>query len=346
MPLIWRERKMYRILISLIFTSLGLFSHTALAWNCTTVTSTTTISPQNITISRDLPVGSIIGTQVITPTINAFNCWDSAEGVISRQIFGIRAIGTFDSSLNGRQIYKTNISGVGYSLSAATTKCAAGIVTVTGSNTIRGDINTAKLCENMAGMVNSNLDGVVIVTFYKTAAETGSGTITARTVGSLVMLNNALLWHSPESSVNINAFTVTTPACNLQTTFIPVNMQDVDKQAFNGKGTTPGDTHTKSFDLPMVCNAGTKVSVKMEGDIFDASKGVLKTIGGNNAATGVGIQLLYNNQPMALGSDVAVGTSSSGGGFTVPLKARYYQTGDTITTGAANGVLSFTMTYQ
>jgi type 1 fimbria pilin len=49
---------------------------------------------------------------------------------------------------------------------------------------------------------------------------------------------------------------------------------------------------------------------------------------------------------MALGSDIAVGTSSTGGSFSVPLKARYYQTGDTITTGTANGVLSFTMTYQ
>ncbi|HED1254856.1 TPA: fimbrial protein, partial [Citrobacter amalonaticus] len=81
-------------------------------------------------------------------------------------------------------------------------------------------------------------------------------------------------------------------------------------------------------------------------DINDATKGVINTTSGSNAATGVGIQLLYNNQPMRLGSDVAVGTSSTGGGFTVPLKARYYQTGDHITTGAANGVLSFTMTYQ
>jgi type 1 fimbria pilin len=123
-------------------------------------------------------------------------------------------------------------------------------------------------------------------------------------------------------------------------------MRDVDKNAFSGKGSTPGDAYTQSFNLPMTCNAGTKVSVKMEGSIFDANRGVINTTSGNNAATGVGIQLLYNNLPMALGSDIAVGTSSTGGSFSVPLKARYYQTGDTITTGTANGVLSFTMTYQ
>jgi hypothetical protein len=47
-------------------------------------------------------------------------------------------------------------------------------------------------------MVSPTLNGTVTVTFYKTATETGSGTITARTVGALVLLNNALLWQSPE----------------------------------------------------------------------------------------------------------------------------------------------------
>lgn len=161
-----------------------------------------------------------------------------------------------------------------------------------------------------------------------------------------MLLSNSVLWQSPEASVNINAFTITTPACKLTTASIAVDMKHVDKKEFNGKGSTPGDAYTQSFNLSMNCNAGTQVSVKMEGDIYDAPRGVFNTTSGNNAATGVGIQLLYNNQPMALGSDVTIGTSSAGGGFTVPLKARYYQTGDRITTGTANGMLSFTMTYQ
>lgn len=337
---------MNRIIVSLLWVALGLFSRTALAWDCSTVTPSTTLSPQNITISRDLPVGAVIGTQMMTPTVNAFSCFDSAEGVISNQTFGVKAIGTFDSMVNGVRVYKTNVDGIGYAISGSTAKCAGGNAAVTGANTIRGDINTARLCQNTTGMISPGLNGSVTVTFYKTATETGSGSISARTVGSLILLNNSLLWQSPEAAVNINAFTVTTPACKLTTASIPVDMKEVDKNAFNGKGTTPGDAYTQSFSLPMTCNAGTAVSVRMEGDINDATKGVINTASGSNAATGVGIQLLYNNLPMRLGSDVAVGTSSTGGGFTVPLKARYYQTGDHITTGAANGVLSFTMTYQ
>lgn len=337
---------MYRILMSVFFVAMGLFSRTALAWYCSTVTPSTTVSPQSLTISRDLPVGATIGTQIVTPMINAFSCFDSAQGVISNQTLGVKASGTFDFMLNGRRIYKTNVAGIGYAISGSTTKCAAGNVTVTGSNTIRGDIDTAKLCESTSGMISPGLNGSVTVTFYKTATETGSGTITAKTVGALVLLNNSVLWQFPEAVVNINAFTVTTPACKLTTTSIHVDMKDVDKNAFNGKGSTPGDAHTQPFNLPMTCNAGTQVSVKMEGDIYDANQGVINTTGGNNAATGVGIQLLYNNQPMTLGSNIPVGISLAGGGFTVPLKARYYQTGDRITTGTANGVLSFTLTYH
>jgi hypothetical protein len=32
-----------------------MFSRTVLAWDCTTTTPSTTVSPQNITISRNLP---------------------------------------------------------------------------------------------------------------------------------------------------------------------------------------------------------------------------------------------------------------------------------------------------
>ncbi|MBG6246620.1 fimbrial protein [Candidatus Symbiopectobacterium sp. 'North America'] len=337
---------MYRILLSLVLAALGLFSQTALAWDCTTVTPSTTVSPQNLTISRDLPVGAVIGTQIVTPTINAFSCWNSDEGIINNQTLGVKASGTFDSMLNGRRVYKTNVDGIGYAISGSTTACAGENAAVTGSNTMFGNSNTATLFQNTSGIISPMLNGSVTVTFYKTAPETGSGTIAAQTVGALVLLSNSVLWQSPEASVNINAFTITTPACKLTTASIAVDMKDVDKKEFNGKGSTPEDAYTQSFNLPMTCNAGTQVSVKMEGDIYDAPRGVFNTTSGNNVATGVGIQLLYNNQPMALGSDVTIGTSSAGGGFTVSLKARYYQTGDRITTGTANGMLSFTMTYQ
>ena len=51
--------------------------------------------------------------------------------------------------------------------------------------------------------------------------------------------------------------------------------------------------------------------------------------------------LKYDTQ-YTLGSYV----TSTGGSYTIPLTAAYYQTGTAVTAGTANGVLTFTMTYQ
>lgn len=338
---------MYRILVSIIFAALGMFSRSALAWDCTAETPSTSVSPPNVTISRDLPVGAVIGTPVTTSLIYAFRCFNDEHGIINNQTYGVKASGTFHSVMNGRRIYKTNILGIGYSISGSTNNCAGGTGIVSGDNIINGDVNTVKLCENTTGMVNPTLTGTVTVTYYKTSTQISSGRVEGSNVGALVLLNNSMLWYpTGGSAINTNGFTVTTPACQLVTESIPVNMREVDKNAFSGKDSSPSESYTQQFTLPMTCNAGTKVNVKMEGNIYNATKGVINVTGGRDAATGVGIQLLYNNQPMPLGSDVPVGTSTVGGGFTVPLKARYYQTEDRITTGSANGVLSFTMTYQ
>lgn len=337
---------MPKIAFSALCLALGFLSRPALAWDCTTTTPSTSVSMQNMTVSRDLPVGALLGSQVVSPTINAFSCYNSDLGDIANQSFGVRAVGTFDSMINGRRIYKTNVSGIGYSVSGSSANCGGSTISVTGSNTIRGQVDTAKLCENTSGMISPILSGNVTISYYKTATETGSGTVTGGTVGALVLLNNSLLWQSPEAVVTLNPFVITTPACKLTQNAIPVDMKEVDRKAFNGKGSTPSESFTQSFTLPLTCNAGTSVGMKMEGDIYDAARGVFNTSGGNNAATGVGIQLLYNNQPMPLGSEVNVGSSAAGGSFSVPFKARYYQTGDRITSGTANGMLSFTLTYQ
>ncbi|XXD10862.1 fimbrial protein [Klebsiella sp. R445] len=333
---------MYKLLILL---SLWMIAGGAKAWECTTVQPSTIVSPQNVTIGRDLPVGSLIGTQIVTSPVTAYSCVDHEDGIIANQTFGIKAYGTFDSMLNGRRIYKTNVPGVGYSISGITSQCAGGTGSISGSNTIRGQVDTLKLCESTTGMVAKQLVGNMLIAYFKISTVTGSGTVAAGPVGAFVQLNNLVILTEPEAVVSINAFNITTAACSLNTTYIPVDMKEVPKNKFNGKHSTPGESSTKSFNLPMNCDAGVKVKIKMEGDIFDADKGVVNVAGGADAATGVGIQLLRNDQPMPLGSDIDLGSISTDGAFSVPLKARYYQTGDHVTAGKANGMMSFTLTY-
>nr|WP_243465151.1 fimbrial protein [Photorhabdus temperata] len=63
-------------------------------------------------------------------------------------------------------------------------------------------------------------------------------------------------------------------------------------------------------------------------------------------ASGVGMQILYNNQPVIIHSQINIGNSYSGGKYSIPLRARYFQTDRNITPGQANATATMTLTYQ
>src|SRR5262249_36950664 len=82
--------------------------------------------------------------------------------------------------------------------------------------------------------------------------------------------------------------------------------------------------------------------------VLDSTNGVL-ALSSDSTATGIGLQLkdgsgnaLKYNMKYTLTSY----SSTTGGSYTIPLKANYYQTSASVTAGTANAVLTFTMTYQ
>lgn len=69
----------------------------------------------------------------------------------------------------------------------------------------------------------------------------------------------------------------------------------------------------------------------------------------SSPATGVGVQLLSDaGTPLPLSTPQTLNgySSATGGDYTIPLKARYYQTGAIVGPGAANTSMTFTMSYQ
>jgi type 1 fimbria pilin len=97
-------------------------------------------------------------------------------------------------------------------------------------------------------------------------------------------------------------------------------------------------------NIELACLANTLVSLQVDGNIENASKGLLKLSNIEGTATGVAVQLLYKNTPLVLGSRLFINEASPT--LTIPLQARYYQTSSTIKSGFANSVATFTMTYQ
>lgn len=335
---------------SALLWPLYFFSSAANAWDCDTLTPSVTIQPPaaSIVISPNLPVGSVIGNQVATGVINAYNCYNTSSGVISNQFLGVEAYGEYVMMIDGRRIYKTNIEGVGYAIGGTISSDCNVSGWVSGSGTIRNRIDTVLLCSNQQGMLATQpIKGQVFITYYKTATVTGSGLVAAKQVGALAMLNNNLLWYSPAVTVTSGAFNITTLGCTVDKTIISVPMGDVPSNAFQGQGTSPGDSYTQNFELPLTCYAGTSVAMQIDGNVKDATRGVLNLSStGEGSAKGVGIQVLYNNAPLQLAAPIATGTASATGSYTIPLKARYYQTENTLTGGTANGTATFTLTYD
>lgn len=145
--------------------------------------------------------------------------------------------------------------------------------------------------------------------------------------------------------------TIITPSCSvdLGSRNILVEFGKVPQSSFKGKGTTAGD---RKFNIKLNCKAGQNaqntVYLRMDA-IQDPSNepGVLKiTQGGTSTATGVGIQVIDNQSVSVKFGDEALVGLSKDGDYVLPYTARYFQTGDKVTPGRADGTATFTLDYK
>jgi major type 1 subunit fimbrin (pilin) len=146
-----------------------------------------------------------------------------------------------------------------------------------------------------------------------------------------------------QTPITLNALSCTTPN-------VTVNMGNYLSSKFTGVGST---TSATSFNIALnSCPSGMN-SIQYEIDptttIVPGTGNSVVTLDSKSTAKGIGLQLLDSNgNPFALGTQVTFNgyNSSSGGNLTIPLKARYYQTGTPVGAGSASTEMTFTMTYQ
>lgn len=135
-------------------------------------------------------------------------------------------------------------------------------------------------------------------------------------------------------------------SCTLSTSDINFNLGTLQEKDFVGIG-PKGNGQTQKISL--TCNRKTKYSLQVDGDAEPVHKGVIKLTSGPGAATGVGVQLLANNNKIEINQANEIGQNVNHG-TTLPdeidITAQYYQTETTVTPGTANASATFTMTYQ
>ncbi|MBS3046384.1 fimbrial protein [Enterobacter mori] len=288
----------------------------------------------SLIVQRDAPVGTVLATAKILRSDIA-----SAVGVSSAATRMLdcsnetQTMGNSSYSIGsyaGGNILNTGIDGVGIKITFTNM-----------SSLIPGLSFPPQYNMGLFGAITPNVIGDVTISLIKTANVTGSGTIPA----------GFLMHYSVPSVGNVVNYalassTVSTAACSVTQSLIPVSMGQVLKTHFNGVGSHSDEV---GFKISLNCDAGSKVNITLEGtEDGSGTSGVIALIppASGISAGGVGLQVLYAGVPVNLGSAISAGTASSAGSMEIPFTARYYQTTGTVTAGTANATATFTMTYN
>lgn len=172
------------------------------------------------------------------------------------------------------------------------------------------------------------------------------------------------------------SITITTPTCNITTASqamtIPMGQYDISEFTAKGTGTAWKDASIQligcgrfygkasnsiaTFDGTTTTTTGSlanntwSLTLSPYSSIIDATKGIMDIDDNPLRANGVGIQLSTTQSTSGLINlnNAVTGTLPNDGSsnITVPLYARYIQTGNSVSAGKANGKLMYTITYQ
>ncbi|WP_080406466.1 fimbrial protein [Burkholderia ubonensis] len=148
------------------------------------------------------------------------------------------------------------------------------------------------------------------------------------------------------------------PTCDLLTRNVAVDLGKVSVGELKGIGST---SSPKSLEVRLKCSGGnpgtsTNMFMTMTDSANPGNRSSTLSLASGSTADGVGIQILRgsDNTLVSYGPDSAqTGNPNQWqvGNFgnvdvTVPFKVRYVRTSETVKVGKANGVATFTMSYQ
>lgn len=294
----------------------------------------------HVVVQRDEPVGSVVAT-VTNNALGSRNDFIqcTTSGFVTQWAAGGGAFAPV--SYNAQTLYQSGVAGLAFR------------IITSGAGSTAGRYGPGPLPRSISGVSCRNADnwwrlcggtwGSIQLQLVKIAPVTGSGPITS---GSLAQ---ALV--SGEMNVlnyTLSGGQVQTVACSVTNSNITVNMGRTKNTNFSGAGSTSAEV---PFTIDLNCDEATNVNLTLEpgsAGAADASRGVLNIDAGGagQTATGVGVQVLYNETPVALGEMLKIATTASEGMFSIDLRARYFQTSSAITPGKANASATFTTTYQ
>ncbi|WP_196494063.1 fimbrial protein [Burkholderia stagnalis] len=146
------------------------------------------------------------------------------------------------------------------------------------------------------------------------------------------------------------------PTCRVTTPAITVPLGSMPASTFTGVGTV---SPSRPFNITLQCSGGetgtvTNVYTTLTDHTNPGNVSDTLSLASDATATGIGIQVLNGSTVIKYGPDSsATGNTNQwkagevgNGTFTIPLTARYIQTAPKVTPGTADGLATFTMSYQ
>lgn len=304
-----------------------------------------TLNPGSIIVQRDVTVGQPFTDWIYSNSGMAYqNC--SFDGQLQYDIEnGIKSYNGRSSGLsyNGETVFDTNLPGVGFVLEGNAQSDSQGW---SGWQGIRSGAT-----EQMIVKTPHNSGDKIAFTDQARIRLIKTGNIQSGALNGSVGyfyggIRETTSWNA-EPPISFAGGTITSVACTVTSQEpVSVPLGEHDKSEFGGVGSSTGWT---AFDIGLQCDKDARINVRIDAtqDVSGIT-GVMRLDNDQDAASGVGVELWYQhtNTPVAFGQVLSNYWTSSGGAERVQLQARYRQTAETVTAGAANATATFTLTYQ
>ncbi len=284
-----------------------------------------------------VPVGTVLASSVVPLAANT-SLTISCPGSTTGGIFQGRLNESVDPVYN---TYSTSVSGVGIR--------------------IRYESSAGKWWPIEWGDGNQRITfgyTPLRIEFIKVGPITAAGSLRGEVAGGWIRKKWQAVSFRIAGSIEIKP---KVPTCAVATKQIDVKMSptgsNFTSRDFGGVG---GTTPERDFSIQLNCLGGdegtsTNAYVTLTDNSNSGNRSNLLSLTPDSKASGVAVQILKNGTPLGFGPDSSdqsnpnqwkAGNIPQGQGvFTIPLTARYIQTG-TLKGGAANAVATFTMSYQ
>jgi major type 1 subunit fimbrin (pilin) len=303
--------------------------------------------PASVSIPRDATAGKLLGSWAsVSMSSNIWTCTDVGNALSLGALPSIIGADTGQKVTVGGtypgtyEVFSTSMSGIGI------------IFNVTAVDGGCGQMPSLAISHSLNGYTCSSGGSYGVAVFAAALVSTGpavAGIVQGGLVaqeGAYAMANLTL----QAAQVNVNTTPTSIVVLSCTTPDVPVPMGTHQVNEFSGIGSTTSPV--KSFNISLNnCPAGmNSIQYRIDAltSILNAANSVV-ALDASSKATGIGVQLLDNTGkafPLGTMTTFSGYNGGTGGSYTIPFQARYYQTGSKVTAGIANTQMTFTMNYQ